>query len=44
MGLVYQRLRSLLTETAGLQVHCEPDRLTRVSILLPGPAADLGAA
>jgi len=45
MGIVDQRLRGLMPETAGLQVHCDPDRLTRVSIVLVSPAdGTLGAA
>ena len=41
MGIVDRRLRSLLRGSQGLSVHCEPDRLTRVSIVIPEP---LGAA
>ena len=35
MGIVDRRLRTLLRGNPGLSVHCEPDRLTRVSIVIP---------
>ena len=38
MSIVDRRVRSLLRGSGGLQVHCEPDRLTRVSIVIPGAA------
>ena len=41
MGIVDRRLRTLMRDSQGLTVHCDPDRLTRVSIALPGL---LGAA
>jgi len=37
MSIVDRRLRSLLRGSQGLSVHCEPDRLTRVSIVIPEP-------
>ncbi|BDU75573.1 sensor histidine kinase [Mesoterricola sediminis] len=39
MALVDRRIRNLLRGCAGLQVHCEPGRLTRVSIVLEGGPA-----
>ena len=45
MSIVDRRLRGLMPDNPGLQVHCDADRLTRVSIQLSGPAGGtLGAA
>ena len=38
MSIVDRRIRSLLRGSPGLAVTCEPDRLTRVSIVIPGAA------
>jgi len=38
MSIVDRRIRSLLRGSPGLSVTCEPDRLTRVSIVIPGAA------
>jgi two-component system LytT family sensor kinase len=35
MSIVDRRIRSLLRGSQGLSVHCEPDRLTRVSFVIP---------
>jgi two-component system LytT family sensor kinase len=35
MGIVDRRIRTLLRGNQGLSVHCEPDRLTRISIVIP---------
>jgi two-component system LytT family sensor kinase len=35
MSIVDRRIRSLLRGSEGLSVHCVPDRLTRVSIVIP---------
>jgi two-component system LytT family sensor kinase len=37
MSIVDRRIRTLLRGSQGLSVHCEPDRLTRISILIPDP-------
>jgi LytS/YehU family sensor histidine kinase len=35
MSIVDRRLRTLLRGSQGLSVYCEPERLTRVSIVIP---------
>jgi two-component system LytT family sensor kinase len=35
MCIVDRRIRTLLRGSGGLSVHCEPERLTRVSIVIP---------
>jgi len=44
MSIVDRRVRNLLQDCPGLTVHCEPDRLTRVSLVIPCAAAPAGAA
>ena len=44
MDIVDRRLRTLMRESGGLRIHCDPDRLTRISIVLPGAEPTEGAA